>query len=291
VIHWLATFPHYLRHLQPILDELEARGHQLGQGVGNVTLTAGRVDAQKAHTARRLILVEHGAGQTYLYKGHRVDAGDAGSDAHVTLFLAPNGASAEFMAGLLPNAECVVVGSPALERLALRMDGPRDRVVFAVHWASSLAGKVPEAGTSWPWSIAILKALAKSFPVTVTAHPRIAYQVKRGMMRRQIDVSYVESWDELAPQCRVLVCDNSSIIWEADALKIPVVLIQPSGWSDIHGLRFAENGFPRIRHPAEAISTVETAGPTAAPSPFEIVEGATRLAADAIEAHVNIVHV
>jgi hypothetical protein len=292
VIYWLATFPHYLRHLQPILDELEARGHQLSQGVGDVTLTAGRVDSQKAHTARRLILVEHGAGQTYMYKGRRVDAGDAGPDGHVTLYLAPNRGTADFTQTLLPNADCVVIGCPALERLSSRMDGPRNKIVFAVHWASSLAGKVREAGTSWPWSAHILRELAKIYPgmVTATGHPRIAYQVKRGLLRRQINVPLVESWDELAPQTRVLVCDNSSIIWEASALRIPVVLIHPADWVDgTHGLRFGVEAdrFGRITDWHDAVGSVKAAVPSEGPAIFDVVEGATRLAVDAIEAHVG----
>ena len=276
---------HYKRHLAPIVEELLSRGHVLDEGAEWV-LTAGRLDAYRlSRRGRKPILVEHGAGQTYLLNGVRVDASGMRPDPGVRLYLGPNRQIVGFMRSQLPEAECVVVGSPALEHLAATMKQERSLVVFAVHWHSGL--RVPEAGTSWPWSLPIARTLHEAFGdrFRVHAHPRIFGRVVSQISRARFAPIFEADWDLLAPDCRVLVCDNSSIIWEAATMGIRVVLVDAPGWGERHGLRFGPEAdqFFHVDSADRIVAAVEGCETPTDPGVYELIEGATSLAADVVE--------
>ena len=276
---------HYKRHLAPIVDELVARGH-VRDNEAEWVLTAGRQDAYRlSRRGRSPILVEHGAGQTYMLNGQRVDASGMRPDPGVRLYLGPNAGVVGFMRSQLPEAECVVVGSPALERLAAMMHDERSLVVFATHWHSGL--NVPEAQTSWPWSLPIARELHEAFGdrFRVHAHPRIYGRVVSQIARARFTPTFEADWDRVAADCRVLVCDNSSIVWEAATVGIGVVLIDPPEWIGEHGLRFGSQAdqFQHVTGPGEVVAAVGQAETPADPGVYEIVEGATARAVDVIE--------
>ena len=282
---------HYRRHLAPIVGELETRGH-VRDNQADWVLTAGRLDALRlGRKGKSPILVEHGAGQTYMLNGQRVDASGVDPDPNVKLYLGPNAGVVDFMRGQLPGAQCEVVGSPALEQLSgqMRPASERGLVVFATHWQSGLP--VKEAQTSWPWSLPIAKALHEEYGdrFRMHAHPRIYSRVQSQSNRKRFHPTFADDWDLLAPDTTVLVCDNSTIIWEAATLGIPVVLIDPPAWRDAeHGLRFGDEAarFRRITDPAHAVDTVRRARLVDV-SVFDIVSGATDRAADLIVHSVN----
>lgn len=282
MIGYVARYPHLLRHLQPIIVELRSRGVEVAEGKGDITLTAARYDVQQVHGPT--VLVEHGAGQTYLINGQPVDAGSTGkvSDihSHVVLYVGPNRRACQIMREWLPNA-LLIVASPLVEWMRQQPRNP-STVVFATHWPSPLAASVPDAGTSWPESAYILKALK---PDIAHCHPRMVGRFLRDLHHHQIDTLYVDVWDQIWPTARLLVVDNSSILWEAAAVGVDVAVIQPSHWTGRHGLRFGVEADPLIRVSEENATQIRdmTSFPKPAGSPYEQVEGSIRRVADAVQ--------
>lgn len=249
----------------------------MGEGIGSdLTLTAARYDADRPG---RIVLLEHGAGQIYRHARRIVDAGGGGILRNVVLYIGPNEATCDVMAQYLPNAR-MIVASPIVEWMQTRTRRP-ELVGFATHWPSPLATTVLEAGTTWPDSAGILKALPG--PKVAHCHPRGAYRMERDLRRRNIDVPFVDNWDALWPDLRLLVVDNSSILWEAAAVGIDVAVIDGKYWEMRHGLRFGREAAPLFRvnvANAPGILEVDLAAP--AGSPYQHVEGATATACDAI---------
>ena len=287
---WHASFVHYLRHLDPILKTAEQRGLDItGLNQRNM-IVAGLPDVDRIPDAERIILLEHGAGQTYR-KGARVydPSGDTRAVPSVTLYLATNDRIAEQMRPRLPNATIAVVGSPAVEHLWWE-EVASNRITFAVHWASPL--QIPEAGTSWPWSMRILRRLHELYGdrLLVHAHPRIAYRVERDLRRARLDIEFEPEWDRAALDTSILVCDNSSIIWEADALGIGLVLMDPPNWNPNadHGLRWGWQAekIPRIRN-TEAVKDAMRLAHRPDAKVFGKLTGATARAVEAIIDHVS----
>ena len=130
-----ASAQHYHAHLAPIWEALpdEVRGvfwqpgsdrYQWGQRLdlqhrdeSRVVLVASFVDAQRMAPSP-LVLVEHGAGQTYndpRLAGHGSYPG--GSElGRVRLFVCPNDHVADAWLATYPNCRTVVVGCPFMDR-------------------------------------------------------------------------------------------------------------------------------------------------------------------------------
>lgn len=281
VIGYVARYPHLLRHLQPVINELWNRGVEIREGFGDLTLCAARYDAETV--LGPVVLVEHGAGQTYQVSGQTVDAGTIGKFSspltNVVLYVGPNQRLCDLYRTWLPNA-LMVVASPIIEWMRTIPRIPK-LVTFAVHWPSPLATAVAEAGTSWPSSAWICKELK---PDLIHAHPRIQHRIRRDMKQRKLTGSFVEDWDDVWPRTRLLVVDNSSILWEAAAVGIDVALIQPASWIGRHGLRFGIEADPLVRVTVENAQEVRGMMlPKPAGSPYEMIEGAAALVADAIQ--------
>lgn len=197
-------------------------------------------------------LVEHGAGQRY-----HIDAG--GPDAphpNVTLFLAPSKRVARHSQHLFPNARGVVVGSPRLEYLSKLHREPH-KVIVAFHWNSPVA---PESLSTWKHYQTILPLL-HGYPLLGHGHPAI-----RGRLApwyRRFGVEWEDNWSKCVTQAAVLIVDNSSIMWEACALGIPVVVLNapwyrrdvdwpPRFW------RHADIG-PQVEYPKELRAALDQA--------------------------------
>jgi hypothetical protein len=249
-------------------------------------VVASRKDARQLEARGcPVALVEHGAGQRY-----HIDAGGPDSShPNVELFLAPSQRVADQSAHLFPNAETVVVGSPRLEHLA-SLDRPPSKVILAFHWVSTIC---PEAGSAWTHYQRALSLLGR-FDVVGHAHPKMLSKLRTWY--KQADIPVEPDWRECVKQAAVLVCDNSSIMWEACALDIPVVVLNaPWFRRDVDfGLRFwefADIG-PQVEQPRDlpcAIEAVLTGDVwadrrrEAAAYVYERIDGSIAAAREAVE--------
>lgn len=237
-----ATRPQYRRHLAPIVAELGARGHTVEWATRvsavrtRVVLVASAADGAR-FTNRELIYVEHGAGQTY------VDGpgfGYAGGPrlANVRLFLAPNERVAAAWLASYPHAAVETVGSAVLDQHVPRNAAPTTaQTVVAItgHWR---CGVVPETMPALPHFRQVLPEIVGHFDVVGHAHPRIARSMAAEWDR--LGVRFEADPDVILRSASVVVADNTSLLYEAAALDIPVVVLNAPWYRrDVeHGLRF-----------------------------------------------------
>lgn len=281
----ITSQPHYVDHLAPIVEALGddlsvrwvARGRRgrggrwrPGERIG-AALVASSVDARWVRgRARRVIHVEHGAGQVYV--DGDADAtgsysGGAGMD-HVDLFLTPSETSASRWRARYPDAAAVAVGCPRLDRFGPVASGTTRRrrhgtpvVAFTWHWDCLL---VPETRTALPaWrrdmAATVLGLTAEGVRFIGHGHPRLH---GRRNVYADLPVEWVEHLDDVLDLADVLVADNTSALYEAAAVGLTtIVLNAPWYRRDVeHGLRFwsAPPG-PMLDHPGELRFAIEHA--------------------------------
>lgn len=302
--------PHYARHIKPVADALKARGHTvdlLAPGrtppMGSVVLVAGGSDVV-ALSGRRLIHIEHGAGQSYggdpATAGVRGYAGGAGYDRCI-LFICPHQTVADRWAAAYPDIPAVVVGAPMLDRW--HADPPRPtqpRVALTFHWPSFLC---PESGTAWGVYQRYISeqliplALREGWSLIGHEHPRWQGGLRDSW--RQMGVPYVGSYDEVMETATLLVADNTSFLPEFASTGRPVLWLNSPEWRrDVtHGGRFWQwpEGQVQCDEPAKLAQAVADAmldGPSVRAARQRMVESvyaytdgrAADRAADAVEA-------
>jgi hypothetical protein len=283
-VHVIASRSHYAAHLAPIVALLPP-----GQG-DDTALVASYADLCRARRLRyrRIVLAQHGAGQSYsndhpCYPGGR-DNGDVG------LFLVPNEHAAGRWRRAYPRARVEVVGSPRLDVIPPRSRVGRTTSTLAIstHWPGS-----HEAGSAWPWMMAALPALADRYELLVHSHPKrsdVARQAKR------MGLEFVPDFDDVCRRADLLIHDNSSTLYEFASTGRPVVVVDaPTYRRDVHhGLRFWDAADVGVRMAApgdmvEAVALALADPPdvvSARESALDLVyafrTGAARRAADAI---------
>lgn len=248
------TQPHYLKHLAPIWAALpeENRGGLLippalrllaaSLGMvsdrptsGNTLLAAGWSDVQGSRSWKRRVLLEHGVGQTYGARGHAAYAGGKGRAGRVELYLCPNERVATANKDL---GQCIVVGSPYFDQLsAIERRSEHDLAVVTHHWNCAI---VPETlSTRRHYATAVSQLI--DCRVARHAHPRDIVQEQR--LSAKSGVPFIEDFEDVVRYAGVLVCDNSSVMFYAAALGIPVVVLNAPWYcrSIEYGLRFWEH--------------------------------------------------
>lgn len=264
MIDFWASHSHLADHLLPVWLALppETRGtfsvpHELisylaQRGVmgdtnvptrGQVMVMArGRDLKRDKHDVR--VLLEHGVGQTY--SGAHNDSYSDGERPWIDLHLVPSERVAQ-----MSGENAVVVGCPKMDRFhALSaprlppggMRPPNPCVAFTWHWDGSAVA--PEAGTAFYEYRDALAALAatpdRGYDIIGHAHPRIQHEAFPWYERAGIRVA--RTLDEVFNSAHVLVCDNSSAMFEFASLDRPVVVVNASTYrKDVsHGGRFWE---------------------------------------------------
>lgn len=221
-----ARRPHYAAHLAPIAAHLPADL--------DVALAASYLDLCHARRAgeRRIVLAQHGAGQSYSDRHAAYPGGEDNGD--VGLFLVPNEHAAGRWRAAYPDARVEVVGCPRLDDLPARPGRPGRTVAFTFHWDAS---HHPEAASAFAWYRDMIPAVAREFPVIGHGHPRRRdlprWYAKRG-------IRHVPDFDDVCREADVLVFDNTSAGFEFAATGRPVVVLNaPTYRRDVsHGLRF-----------------------------------------------------
>lgn len=197
---------------------------------------------------REIVLIEHGVGQPYLGVDHCAHPGGRGRD-RIGLYLCPSEAVARRNLDAYPGARVAVVGAPHLDRwhacnIGRRDSTPgvalRDRSSIVVSWHFA-AAVCPEAGTAWPhYGPAALTALADAFGDRLRghAHPRLLPQIRHFYDQAGIEV--LDWFPDVLDHAAVYACDNSSSMFEAASIGIPVVAMNAPWYRRHveHGLRF-----------------------------------------------------
>lgn len=260
-IHAYASMPHYVDHLAPVWLALDprlrgqfgtnadrrVRQRALNYGIDpafgaspiptGITIIAGAPDLIHAP---RSVLLEHGAGQTYGID-HPSWAGGK-KRGQVVLFVVPNEHTAATNRATYPEIPNLIA-APRVEWLRARYGRARSParardgvVVFSRRWDSLLS---PELRAAWPdYRDAIGRICSDRDDVALHAHPRVLADQRR--QAKRWNVPLLETFDEVAAVASVYVADNSSTIYEAAALDLPVVLLNSPHYRRTvhHGLRF-----------------------------------------------------
>jgi len=254
MIELVASRPHYATHLAPLLAHLPARLVERPSDRAEVAIVASYADhlaARKAR-ARRIVVMEHGVGQSYRtghpsYPGGR-DRGDA------ALFLTPNHYSATLWRAAYPRIPAVAIGSPRLDSLPPREPGPGPVVAIGWHWE---CGVSPWAGNAWRDFRSALPALAEAFTVIGHGHPRIIDSLGPHYRRRGIEV--VRDFDEVCRRADIYVADNTSTLFEFASTGRPVVVMNARRWRGPGpGMRFwdAANIGAQVDDPATLVDAI-----------------------------------
>jgi hypothetical protein len=286
VIDALASSPNYLRHLQPVWQAIPKShrgtlylGGQLCsprcppgartvsvelQHRGPRVLVASDVDYRHVAGNRRVILMQHGAGQSYGgdpdpgVARHPSYAGGTGQERS-DLFVVPGPHPACRTREQYPELPCVAVGCPALDA---RLRHPRvegdeaPTVAITFHWNNQLC---PETMSAFSHFAPVLSDLSRRFRVIGHAHPKAWSMTNEAY--RAAGIPWVD-YEAMLDQADVIVVDNSSAGFEAAALGIPVVWMTPPWYRDLdHGLRFGPERWlgglgMEVREPADLIPAV-----------------------------------
>ncbi len=268
-VHFYGSWRHYVDHLYPVWKalpksvkgyllvpteamavELRADGiHAVGPRERQTkdlvkpsdrVVVAGFKDV-RAFPKLPVCLMEHGAGQTYVDVQDGCYAGGRGR-TRVSLFLVPNEETAVKNLRAYPQHKVEVVGCPRLDvlwRSRVLNERHRDgnRVAVSFHWRCGLTA---EAGSAWDdWKTPMKRFVAASkWQVLGHGHPRLWNEIERWW--RRLGVEPVPQWESVVRRADVYVCDNSSTLFEAAALNLPVVLLNANHWRfDVeHGRRF-----------------------------------------------------
>lgn len=243
MIDALASLPHYFDHLAPVWNalppwerglfgvtaDLEGRADKAGitvvsasdvQGRTGPALVAGYRDIMGL-PRRQLVLLEHGAGQTY--PGDAPYHPGGRSRERVGLYLCPSERIAQLNRDAYPSARAVAVGCPKLDQYIGQPYGSAIAVAF--HWRATVCR---EAGTAFYEFAEALARLARSRRLIGHGHPR-AWRFLEAFYR-SVGIEPVREFAEVAERAELLIVDNSSIGWEWAALDRPLVWLNSRYW-------------------------------------------------------------
>lgn len=262
MIDAVASHAHFVDHLAPIWHALPAsergvfattstparrRAIRLGLGAARLRRSSAPLlcatwgDVRRHGSGRRVVYVEHGAGQGYGGEPPAGTSPDPDDGCPVALALVPSETVAHRVRLHHSHAEVVVVGAPRLDGLRLgppRHPGP-PVVAFAWHWDSPLCPETRTAFDHWSSAVAALvRGAGRRWRFIGHGHPRIIGRLRPWYER--VGVSVSEDSDAVLAGADVLVADNTSLLYEFAALDRPVVLLDAPWYRrDVdHGMRF-----------------------------------------------------
>ena len=279
---------HYVDHLAPIWHALDpavrgtfwtkpgladhARRHgvpvrladgtprDLRSGRWPVVTAAWGQARQLLATGRPVVLVNHGAGQTYNVAHPSYSGGAPELRSRIALFLEPGPHSAEATRASLPGARVVEVGSAKLDRWHVappKPRGERPTVAVSFHWRCKVC---PETDTALDHFRPALAGLAAEFHLLGHGHPTAWAEIRP--MWEELGVEAVADFDEVLARADLYIADNTSTLYEFASTGRPVVCLNaPTYRRDVHhGLRFWD-AVPGVQcdHPADLPTAVRAA--------------------------------
>ena len=311
----IAAKAHHRAHIAPVARLLGIDADHMQRriaGPDDVALIASYGDLKSARRDgyRRIILMQHGAGQSY--GGDRRTArhpcyagGDDNDD--VGLFLVPNEHAADRWAQRYPGVDVQVVGCPRLDALPERsvhnatagvgMASP-PVVAFSWHWDGYAC---PEWRSAFDWYRHELVKLARDPAIKVLGHQH-PNRRDIGEWYRRHGIEFTADFDEVLRRADVYACDNSSTLYEFASTGRPVVVLNAAWYRpDVnHGLRFwdaaqvginvasPEDLHGAVQHSVDAGWWTERSREAALDIVYAYRTGAAQRAADAIAAWAGV---
>lgn len=262
--------PHYHDHIWPIWEALPDPGtfyvSPAAKRPGTLTkspppggpiIVAGFPDLGRVR-GRPVIFIEHGAGERWGSKDPHY-AGGPGRDS-VVLFLCPNQGVADANAARYPDAAVVVNGSPRLQKLAERSvsgkerDG-RLRVVVSFHWENQT---YPQTRSAWTHFRPYLGSWAADSRIELRGHGHPRWIDKLEVSYAKYGIPTIREFSDVVAWADVYAVDNSSTLFEASALGIPVVLLEAPWYQQFPGsYRFYEHAGigPMVAEPSTFVDS------------------------------------
>lgn len=185
----------------------------------------------------RVILCEHGAGQSYSNR-HPSYVGGQGRGSAVA-FLVPNEQARDRSLKYYPLTPCYVVGCPKLDKWAgfRPRPNPKPLVVVSFHCDLFVTQETRTSFIEYANPLARLKNQAE-YELAVHCHPRIRPKVEQWATAHK--VRFIKEFNEVMQVADLYCIDNSSTLFEFAATDRPVVVINPKLYRRHinHGLRF-----------------------------------------------------
>jgi len=222
-----ATLRHYARHILPVWDALPESVRCDDPKEADYTIVASWADADRL-PSRALVMLEHGAGQTYGGDRSSMRRGFAGATGlgHVALFVTPNRQVAEAWKATYRKAKVAVVGCPALDRWLLDPVEPTPGLVAVTfHWDADLV--CSEASSAWFHYRAAMSEFVDSVRAgggDVVGHEHPKWEGRLLDEWAALGVRTV-SYDEVMSEASLLAADNTSMLPEFAATGRPVVFL------------------------------------------------------------------
>jgi hypothetical protein len=244
-VHYLATHPHYLEHILAVWKHLpeKLKGlHLTGfRGARHIpeddfVMVGGYIDIARAE-GRRVVYVEHGAGQKY--EGNTKQPGSYHGSEHpenVVAYISPRDDVAKSW-----GRPAIAAGAPVCDPYPLgapqsRLAPPVAAITF--HWDCKI---LPETRSALDHYAADLGKIVHTlrglgFVVIGHHHPR---DTRLPKMWRHLGV-HVATVDQVRTDADVLIADNTSLAYEMLYLQRKVITLNaPWFRRDVeHGLRF-----------------------------------------------------
>ena len=203
-------------------------------------LVASWRDADRClRVGRKVILMEHGIGQSFVGPTHPSYSG-APEHAQLAMRLVPNELAASRHRAAHPNVPMEIIGVPKMDDLILIPEPGSGHVALSNHWGKDDT-LVPEMGGAWFAWFEYYAAVPVAFPGALGhAHPKL--WGKMGKLIGTLGFEPVRWFSDVCRRADVYVCDGVSTLYEFAALGRPVVVLNaPQYRKDVeHGGRFWE---------------------------------------------------
>ncbi|MDD4986853.1 MAG: CDP-glycerol glycerophosphotransferase family protein [Dehalococcoidales bacterium] len=214
---------------------------------------------------RKLVLLNHGAGQSFADNRHVSYAGGKGRGL-ACLFIEPGQHPAAKDAAAYPGSKIAIVGCPKLDSWHLK---PREKrsnppvVVISFHWECKV---VPETRSTLPYYRRVIPQLGrwnKTGEVEILGHGHPAIWTTLKPLWERYGIEPVANFEEVMERSDVYVCDQMSTLYEFASLDRPVVVLNAPWYRrDIeHGLRFWDCADVGVNcdHPEDLIPFIKRA--------------------------------
>lgn len=247
--------PHYRAHVQAVHkhlpDELRGRVTDIPQKYqpDDIVLVAGFADIGALPPDQRVVYVEHGAGQAYVNTKHPQYYHGSLHPENVIGYICPRRAVAEVW-----GRPAFAAGAPVCDPYPLATENETPVLVWTHHWdAHQVSPEARSALSHYGDALASIVSYVRSQGLQFVGHGHPRHPLLRPIWQH-LGVEY-KPIDWVREHCDILVCDNSSLMYEMAYLCRQVVgLNAPWYRRDIeHGLRFWDWKGPLMESPLDVL--------------------------------------